>query len=84
MFTSLLLLQTFLASIVQFAGIGSGGLYFLSAVPLFISLVANALLVDGGEISLWTYAFAQISPLLTGTQVMTATLDVFVPLVRLT
>jgi len=34
-----------------------------------------------GEISLWTYALGQLSPLLAGTQVMSATLDVFVPLV---
>jgi len=83
MFTSLLLLQTSLACILQFAGIGSAGLFFLSAFPLFIFLVLNALFMHGGEISLWTYALTQFVTLITGTQVLAATLDVFVPLVCL-
>jgi hypothetical protein len=83
MFTSLLLLQTFLTCVLQFSGIGSAGLFFFSAFPLFISLALNALFMHGGEISLWTYALAQLSPLLSGTQVLAATLDVFVPLVCL-
>jgi hypothetical protein len=83
MFTSLLLSQTFLACVTQFAGIGSGGLFFLTALPLFFSIALNALFVNGGEISLWTYALGQFSPILCGTQVLTATLDVFVPLVSI-
>jgi hypothetical protein len=83
MFTSLLLLQTSLACILQFAGIGSAGLLFFSAFPLFIFLVLNALFMRGGEISLWTYALTQFIPLISGTQVLAATLDVFVPLVCL-
>lgn len=81
MFTSLLLVQSFFACIIQFAGIGSAGLLFLSALPLFLSLALNALFMVDGEISLWTYALGQLHPLLVGTQVMSATLDVFVPLV---
>lgn len=81
MFTSLLLVQSFFACIIQFAGIGSAGLLFLSALPLFFSLALNALFIHGGEISLWTYALGQLHPLLVGTQVICATLDVFVPLV---
>jgi len=34
-----------------------------------------------GYVSLWTYALGQVIPLLTGTQVLAATLVVFVPLV---
>jgi hypothetical protein len=52
MFTSLLLLQTFLACVLQFSGIGSAGLFFFSAFLLFISLALNALFTHGGEISL--------------------------------
>jgi hypothetical protein len=81
MFTSLLLLQTFLACVIQFAGIGSAVLYFISGSFLFLSLLLNALFTNGGEIALWTYALAQFVPILTGTQLMAATLDVFVPLV---
>ena len=54
MFTSLFLLQTFLACVLQFAGIGSAGLFFFYAFPLFISLTLNALFTHSGEISLWT------------------------------
>jgi FtsH-binding integral membrane protein len=34
-----------------------------------------------GSVSLWTYALGQVIPLLTGTQILAATLVVFVPLV---
>lgn len=80
MFTSLLLLQTFLACVIQFAGLGSAVAFFITGLPLFLSLGLNVLFMNNGEISLWTYALAQIVPLLTGTQLMTAILDVFVPL----
>lgn len=83
MFTSLLLSQTFVACALQFAGIGSAGLLFLSGLPLFFILALNALFMNGGEMSLWTYGLAQFVPILTGTQVLIATLDVFVPLVSL-
>lgn len=87
MFTSLLLLQSTLALVIQLRGIGSAGLFFLSGVPLFLALALNAVLAMGvkgrkGQISLWTYAVAQVAPLMIGGQMMTATLDVFVPLVR--
>ena len=81
MFTSLLLLQTLLSVIMQFAGIGSAGIFFLSSVPLFIGISLNALLGSGPRAPLWLYAFGQVMPLLSGAQIMAATLDVFVPLV---
>ena len=56
MFTSLLLVQTFLACAIQIAGIGSAVACFISALSLFFSLGLNALVVGGGgEIALWTY-----------------------------
>ncbi|KAF7968545.1 hypothetical protein HWV62_30167 [Athelia sp. TMB] len=85
MFTSLLLFQSILALGVQYLGVGSAGLFFFTAVPLAISLAINALMSAGakgkkGQVSIWTYALAQISPLMLGSQVMCAVLDVFVPL----
>lgn len=68
---------------MQFAGIGSAGIFFLSSVPLFVGISLNALVGGGGgrRVPLWLYAFGQVMPLLSGAQVMGATLDVFVPLV---
>ena len=80
-FTSLLLLQSFLALLLQMMGYGSAAVYHLSAVPLGISLLLNQLFVsDPEEIRLWTYAISQLAPLMNGTQLCVALLDVFVPL----
>jgi hypothetical protein len=82
MFTSLLLVQTFLACAIQIAGIGSAVAFLISGLSLFFSLGLNALIVGGGgEIVLWMYTLGQFVTILTGTQLMAATLDVFVPLV---
>ncbi|KAG2143750.1 uncharacterized protein EDB93DRAFT_1088015 [Suillus bovinus] len=78
-----LLAYAFLAAAGQFAGVGSSAVFFLSALSTF-----GALLVDrvakpeakDGLVSLWTYALGQTIPLLTGTQLTSATLVVFVPL----
>ncbi|KAG1845888.1 hypothetical protein DFJ58DRAFT_664100 [Suillus subalutaceus] len=87
-----LLAYAFLAAAGQFAGVGSSAVFFLSAVStfgaLFIDRVTNYLSastannagVKDGLVSLWTYALGQTIPLLTGTQLTSATLVVFVPL----
>lgn len=81
-FSSLLLLQAFCAFAIQMAGVGSAVVFFLSAVPLFLGLVLNAILTKPGEeMSLWSYAIGQFSALSVGTQTMCQTLEVFVPLV---
>ena len=80
-FTSLLLLQSYLAFVIQMFGIGSGALFYLSALPLGISLLLNQMFIsDPDEIHLWTYVIAQIVPLILGTQLCTGLFDVFIPL----
>ncbi|KAH7923703.1 hypothetical protein BV22DRAFT_1068281 [Leucogyrophana mollusca] len=79
-FSSLLLVQSFLAAALQLAGIGSSAMFFLSALPIFLSLIINGLVAEGDNVSLWTYVVGQVVPLLTGTQLAAATLVVFVPL----
>ena len=80
-FTSLLLLQSSLAVLLQMIGYGSAAIFYLSALPLGISLLLNQMFVsDLDEIRLWTYAVAQLAPLMNGTQLSVALLDVFVPL----
>jgi len=82
MFTSLLLMQSSVAFVVQMFNIGSAALFFVSALPLFFSLALNPFTVgESRQISLWTYAFGQIFPLLTGTLVIVPVIEVFVPLV---
>ena len=80
-FTSLLLLQSYLAFLVQMIGCGSAAMFYLSALPLGVSLLLNQMfVVDPDEIHLWTYAISQFVPLMNGTQLCVALLDVFVPL----
>jgi hypothetical protein len=80
-FSSLLLLQSSLAFLLQMMGYGSAAIYYLSAVPLGISLLLNQLFAsEPDEIRLWTYAVSQLAPLMNGTQLCVALLDVFVPL----
>ena len=80
-FTSLLLLQSYLALLVQMIGYGSAAVFYLSALPLGVSLLLNQMFVlDPEEIHLWTYAISQLLPLMNGTQLCVALLDVFVPL----
>lgn len=54
-----------------------------SAVPLLVAVSLNALFASGpkGQISLVTYGAGLIMPLITGFQILAATIDVFVPLV---
>lgn len=82
-FTALLLLQASLAVGIQFAGVGSAALFFLTALPMFGALVVNGLVAKNGSkyLSLVTYALGQVLPLLTGSLLLIGTLDVFVPLV---
>lgn len=80
--TSILLVQTLLACVIQYIGFGSSALFFLSGMPLFIALAVNALVTKPGqEVSLWAYAIGQFIPLTTGAQMLYGVLDVFVPLV---
>ncbi|TFY54790.1 hypothetical protein EVG20_g9564, partial [Dentipellis fragilis] len=80
-FTATLLTQSVLALVIQLVGFGSAALFYLSALPLFLALVLDySFNSTPGTIALWTYAFGQLSPLLTGTQMLCTTLDVFVPL----
>lgn len=80
-FNSLLLLQSSLAFLSQMVGYGSAAIYYLSAVPLGISLLLNQMFAsDSDEIRLWTYVVSQLAPLMNGTQLCVALLDVFVPL----
>ena len=77
-----MLLQTFLAAVIQLLGVGAGGALFLSSAPMILALGLNALLTrPGDDISLWAYALGELTPLVTGTTLMCAVLDVFVPLV---
>ena len=79
--TSLLLLQSYLAFLLQMIGYGSAAMFYLSALPLGISLLLNQMFVlDPEEIHLWTYAVSQLTSLMNGTQLCVALLDVFVPL----
>ena len=80
-FTSLLLLHSYLALLLQMVGYGSAAMFYLSALPLGASLLLNQMLIlDPEEIHLWTYAISQFFPLMNGTQLCAALLDVFVPL----
>ena len=80
--SALLLLQSGGALLLQLLGLGSAYLLFLGAVPLFVALSLDTLLNDSHIVSLWTYAFSMVVPLLTGMQMACVVLDVFVPLVR--
>jgi hypothetical protein len=80
--SSLLLMQSGGAVLLQLLGLGSAYLLFLGAVPLFVALSFDTLLSSGNIVSLWTYAFSLGVPLLTGFQMTCVVLDVFVPLVR--
>lgn len=81
-FTSVILLQAFVACAGQLVNVGSAGVFALSATPMVIALVLNAFLTNNDDISLWSYAVASFTPLSLGAQMFYITLDVFVPLVR--
>lgn len=81
-FTSLLLMQSGLAVLVQLLKIGSAAMFFLCALPLFVVLLINPLFSGNTKtISLATYFLGQILPLLTGSLLGIPTIEVFVPLV---
>lgn len=82
-FTSVLLLHSFFACAIQLLGIGSSVIFALSGLSILFALGLNVFLTNPGEeISLWSYALGQFTPLSLGAQVFCITLDVFVPLVR--
>ncbi|KAG7087620.1 hypothetical protein E1B28_013568 [Marasmius oreades] len=81
-YSAILLMQTGVAVVVQFLGVGSACLLFLLGLSVFGGLLVNY--VIGGsnqrEMSLWTYAVGQVFPLAVGTMCAYPILDVFVPL----
>ncbi|KAJ7083760.1 hypothetical protein C8R44DRAFT_53144 [Mycena epipterygia] len=81
-FAAILLLQSTAAFVIQLLNVGSAAAFFISALPIFGSLLLNdvVLTTRKGEMSLWTYAVGQFLPLLTGTLIMVPTVEVFVPL----
>ena len=77
MFSALLLTHSIGAFVVQMAGIGSAAMLYLTAMPLFVSLALERAVRGGSSpVSLWTYALGQLTPLLTGTQVICTTVDI--------
>ncbi|THH08417.1 hypothetical protein EW146_g8997 [Bondarzewia mesenterica] len=81
MFTALLLTQSAFAFAIQMIGIGSSAMLYMTALPLFFALLLDHVFTGGsGPVSLWTYALGQLTPLLTGTQLICTVFDVFVPL----
>ncbi|KAF7431225.1 hypothetical protein PC9H_006946 [Pleurotus ostreatus] len=79
---AVLLTQSFLAVVIQMLNVGSAVMLFMSALPLYLTLLLNRLITGQrrGEISLWTYSLGQFLPLLSNVQAMAPTLEVFVPL----
>lgn len=81
--TSMLLVQSFSAFAIQWLGVGSAALLFLSSLALFVALTVNSFVVKPGQdVSLWAYAIGQTIPSTTGAQMLYGVLEVFVPLVR--
>ncbi|KAF8885097.1 hypothetical protein CPB84DRAFT_1816896 [Gymnopilus junonius] len=73
--------QATLALGVQMANVGSAAIFFLNALPIFIALVVNTILIGSTKrISLWTYGLGQTLPSATGLLMLYGVLDVFVPL----
>jgi hypothetical protein len=82
LWTSLLAMQAGIALALQLANIGSGTIFFMSALPLTIVFVLNPFFSqDPKQISLVTYALGQFFPVLTASLLTIPTLEVFVPLV---
>ncbi|KAK7456416.1 hypothetical protein VKT23_010664 [Stygiomarasmius scandens] len=80
-YASILLIQSTLAVSIQFLGVGSASLFFISSLSLFLALLFNPLFSGStGKVSLVTYAIGSALPLITGTMAMLPTLEVFVPL----
>lgn len=81
--TSMLLVQIFSASAIQWLGVGSAAMLFLSSLSLFVALAVNAVIAKNRQdLSLWAYALAQFIPSTSGAQMLYGVLEVFVPLVR--
>ncbi|KAH9839719.1 uncharacterized protein C8Q71DRAFT_905143 [Rhodofomes roseus] len=80
-FASVILLQSFVACVGQLLGVGSAGVFALTAFPMVVATALNAILTKAGDdISLWSYAVALFTPLSLGAQMFFIVLDVFVPL----
>lgn len=82
MFTSLLLFMSFGALAFQLAGIGSAAILFTAAFPILGALSFDRMInTSASTVSLVTYVFGQVVPLIAGTELITTVFDVFVPLV---
>ncbi|KAJ3987857.1 hypothetical protein F5890DRAFT_661352 [Lentinula detonsa] len=79
-----LLVQSFLALLIQLLGVGSAALFFLNAASLWVGLAVTALFglisVRAERVSLLTYALSSFIPLFLGSTSAYLTLEVFVPL----
>jgi hypothetical protein len=84
-FLSLHLFYALSASLVQAAGLGSAGVFFLHSLSSFAALASNAhsTFMQGkkhSNINLLSYAILQRSPLIVGLELSVGFLDFFVPL----
>ncbi|KAJ3967803.1 hypothetical protein EV361DRAFT_1006474 [Lentinula raphanica] len=79
-----LLVQSFLALVIQLLDVGSAALFFLNAASLWAGLAVTAILgmisVRNERVSLLTYAVSSFIPLYLGSSSAYLTLEVFVPL----
>ncbi|KIL62086.1 hypothetical protein M378DRAFT_166083 [Amanita muscaria Koide BX008] len=79
--TSLLLVDSASAFVLQSVGIGSAVFFFILALPLFVALSLNPIFAWGkGRISLMTYAIGYPLPMLTTMMLMLPVTEFFVPL----
>ncbi|KAG6852571.1 hypothetical protein C0991_010900 [Blastosporella zonata] len=79
--SALLLLQAGAAFGVQLLGVGSAAIFFLSALPFFLSVLVNPLFSGTTtEVALGTYALGQAFPLFGGVLLLVPVVEVFVPL----
>ena len=84
LFKSILLTHSFLACVIQFAGIGSAVVFFLSASSLFVALTIERF-VTGHPRNVWlgAYVIGHSLPAVLGAEIFFAVSDIFVPLVRI-
>ena len=80
---AVLLSHSLLALLIQAAGIGSSGLFFLSGTPILAGLILERLVTNAYDDGVWlgTYVIGQLIPISFGTELFSATADFFVPLV---
>ncbi|KLO13952.1 hypothetical protein SCHPADRAFT_920864 [Schizopora paradoxa] len=78
---AVLLSHSLLALLIQAAGIGSSGLFFLSGTPILAGLLLERFMsASYDDVWLGTYVLGQLIPISFGTELFSATADFFVPL----